>query len=142
MSGGSLEYLYSKDPSELLARLDYYMDRILGELDRAQALGPGEISMGYEKMADGKNEYAKPIHRDPTDIERAAVALFRTEITKLLADANALFARVEPMCDVLQSIEWSLSCDSTPSGTLQSCERWLSKRIGVESIRVVLEEVT
>ena len=139
MSGGSLDYLYCKEPGEIVSLLNGYMDRILHELDRARALGPGTIFVGHEKKDDGKDDYSKQIRRDPTDIERAAVELFRVEIVKLNNDARALFDRVRSMCDVLHSIEWSASCDTGPDDTLQTCEKWLSKRAGVESIRALLE---
>jgi len=124
MSGGSMEYMYSKDPLEQLGLLRRYLDTI--ETVFADAMTC--------KVGHGKDE------RESTPIERAAALIALHELRALASEAGQLAARIDTLSDVLQSVEWTRSCDTCPDSVLRAAEEWLSQRAGVKSLAAIVAE--
>lgn len=124
MSGGSMEYMYSKDPLEQLVLLRLYLDTI--ETVFADAMTC--------KVGHGKDE------RESTPIERAATVMALHELRALANEADKLATRIDTLSEVLRSVEWTRSGDTCADSVLRAAEEWLSQRAGVKSLAAIVAE--
>lgn len=108
MSGGSLDYLYRREPEEQLGLLLRYLDEIHSSLDRSLKC----------KIRHELNTH------NLTEDERISVTLAKEEIDDIAEKVRFLSKRVGKLNNVLQAIEWELSGDSDLSSVVLEAVRW------------------
>lgn len=125
MSGGSYDYLYSKEPAEKVGLIARQGDDLLADFDRFVS-----INMTYNEAYE--TDKKQPYERAATEMEQMACLLVRKRFVEFVEKAKKLMAEVEQFDDLLHSIEWTASCDTGPSAVVDACAKYLESRLGMK----------
>lgn len=129
MSGGSYNYLYTKDSSEKTGLIVQQREELLADFDRFVG-----VNLTYNEAYE--TDKKQPYERPATEIEQIAVALTRKRFVEFIEKAKVLIAEADQFDDLLHSIEWTASCDTGPSAVVHSCIKYFEERVGVKLVEL------